>query len=62
MMTDREVWMKAGAIIAEHGAGTTDYIIDQMSSMLHDQVAVEEWRRVANAIDEITEAPTRGVN
>jgi hypothetical protein len=57
MMTDRDVWMKAGAILAEHGAMTADYIIDLMSDALGDRIAVEDWRRVAAAADAISEAP-----
>lgn len=34
MMTGRDVWMKAGAILAEHGAMTADYIIDQVTDAL----------------------------
>lgn len=56
-MTDRDVMLKAGAILAEHGALTSDYIIEQLSDVLGDRVAVEDWRRVAAAVDEITGAP-----
>lgn len=54
MMTDREVWVQAGAILAKHGKMTADYIIDQLSDALGDRVAVEDWRRVAAAVDAIT--------
>lgn len=53
-VTDREVWIKAGAILAEHGAMTADYIIDRLSDVLDDHVAVEDWRRIAAAVDMIT--------
>jgi len=56
MMTERDVWMKAGAILAEHGELTADYIIDQITDALGDRIAVEDWRRVAAACDEIAEA------
>lgn len=52
-MHTREIWMKASAIIAEHGAMIADYIIEQLSDVLDDHIAVEDWRRVAAAIDEI---------
>lgn len=55
-MEDREVWMQAGAILAEHGELTTDYIIDQLSDALGSRIAVEDWRRVAAAVDQITAA------
>ena len=60
-MNDREVWVQAGAILAQHGERTTDYIIDQVSDALGNPVAVEDWRRVAAAVDAITgpsNAPT----
>jgi hypothetical protein len=56
MMTDRDVWVKAGEIVAEHGTMTTEYIIDQVSDALGDRVAVEDWRRIAKAVDAITDA------
>jgi len=53
MMTDREVWVKAGSIVAEHGELTADYIIEQLDDVLGDRVAVEDWRRIAAAVDVI---------
>ncbi len=53
MMSDRDVWVKAGAIVAEHGALTADYIIKQLGDVLDDAVAVVDWRRIAAAVDEI---------
>ena len=53
-MTDREVWIKAGAIFAEHGALAADYIIEQLESVLDDDIAVEDWRRIAAAVDQIS--------
>lgn len=53
-MNAREVWIQAGAILAVHGEMTTDYIIDQMTEALGDRVAVEDWRRLAAAVDAIT--------
>lgn len=57
MMTDRDVWVKAGAIFAEYGTGAAAYIITQLCDVLDDMVAVRDWRRVANAVDAITDAP-----
>lgn len=48
--------MQAGAILAAHGELTTDYIIDQLSDALGSRIAVEDWRRVAAAVDRITAA------
>lgn len=55
-MEDREVWIQAGAILAAHGTMSADYIIDQLSDALGDRIAVEDWRRVAAAVDRITAA------
>ncbi|WP_277984166.1 hypothetical protein [Sphingomonas faeni] len=62
MMTDREVMLKAGAILAEHGTLTVDYILGQLADVLSDCPAAEEWRRVAYAVDRITGARTTGVH
>ena len=55
MMSDRDVMMEAGAILAEHGALTSDYIIEQLGDVLGDHVAVEDWRRIAAAVDAISD-------
>lgn len=56
MMGDRDVMMKAGEILAEHGALTSEYIIKQLGDVLGDRVAAEDWRRIAAAVDVISEA------
>jgi hypothetical protein len=61
-MEEREVWIQAGAILAEHGELTAEYIIDQLSDALGDRIAVEDWRRVAAAVDQIAAASSLGVN
>ena len=50
-MNEREVWIQAGAILAVHGELTAEYIIDQLSDAIGDRIAVEDWRRVAAAVD-----------
>lgn len=60
VMTDREIWMKACTIVAAHGTMTADYIIDQLSDVLDNDVAVEDWPRVAAAVDAITGADKHG--
>jgi hypothetical protein len=55
-MSVRDVMVKAGEILAGHGALTSDYIIKQLSDVLGDRVAVEDWRRIAAAGDVISEA------
>ena len=62
MMTEREVWVQGGAILARRGDMSANYIIDELSDVLDDAVAVEDWRRVAAAIDRITSALTHGQN
>jgi hypothetical protein len=52
-MSDREVRIKAGAILIKWGPMTADYIISHLSEVLADDVAAEDWRRVAAAVDEI---------
>jgi hypothetical protein len=47
------IWVKAGTIVAEHGALTSDYIISHLGDVIDDNVAVEDWRRIASAVDAI---------
>ena len=56
VMKAGEVWLQAGAIVAARGELTVDYIIDQLSDALGDRIAVEDLRRVAAAVDAITDA------
>ena len=56
MMTEREIWVQASVILARYGDKTSDYIIDELSDVLRDPIAVENWRRVAAAVDMITSA------
>jgi hypothetical protein len=55
-MTDRDVWILAGEVLAEHGEMTFEYIMGQLSQVLEDTVATENWRRVAGAVDAIAAA------
>ncbi|MGA1800171.1 hypothetical protein VH567_15480 [Sphingomonas sp. 4RDLI-65] len=55
-LTEQEVWISASAILSEHGAGSADHIIKQLDDVLGDRVAVEDWRRVAAALDAIVDA------
>jgi hypothetical protein len=52
-MSERHIWISAGVILFEFGAGSSDYILDQLSDVMADTVAVENWRRVAEAVDAI---------
>jgi hypothetical protein len=55
-MSERHIWISAGVILAEFGDRTSDYITDRLGDVLADAVAVENWRRVAAAVDAITGA------
>ena len=57
MLSDRDVWVKAGAIVAEHGTLTAEYIISRLGDVIDDNMAVEDWRRIASAVDAIVDAP-----
>lgn len=61
MPSDREVMLKAGAILAEHGVFTVDYILGQLADVLSDRPAAEGWRRVAFAVNKITGARSTDV-
>ena len=52
-MEDREIWIKAGAILAEHGEYTEEYILDKMVAAIEDTVAVKNLHRVAAAVNAI---------
>ena len=54
-MKDREVWIVAGEIVAEHGEMTADNIIGALIDVLDDPIAVEDWRRIAAAVNEISD-------
>ncbi len=47
---------QAGAILALHGALTTDYLNEELGDVIGERVAVEDWRRVAAAIEAIIDA------
>lgn len=53
------MWVKAGAIVVDHGTLTADYIIAQLGDLLADHLAVEDWRRVAAAVDAIADTDRR---
>ncbi|MEG3083688.1 hypothetical protein U1707_08540 [Sphingomonas sp. PB2P12] len=52
--------MRAVAILAEHGTTAADYILSRLSDVPDDDVAAQEWRRIAAALDEINRAATFG--
>ena len=58
-LSERAVWQVACTVIERHGAGAADFIIKQLEHVLEDPVAVEDWRRIAAAIDDITRRARR---
>lgn len=56
-MTDHEVWEKAIAIVAQFGNDEAELFAARLGEMLGDTAAPEDWRRVAAAVDAITDAP-----
>lgn len=58
-MTDRQVWITAGEIVAEHGEMTADYLFDRFNGSLCDPVAAEDWRRIVAAVDAISSVGPR---
>lgn len=55
MMTDREVWLKAMAIVEAHGTMEAAPIVDTILDVLGDTPQENDWARVAAAVDAINE-------
>jgi hypothetical protein len=55
MMTDREVWLKAMAIIERHGAIESAPLVDPLRTVLGEEPYRSNWARVAEAVDIITD-------
>jgi hypothetical protein len=53
-MTEREAWLKAGEILVQRGDFTAEYIIMHLGDLLNDDAGIQDWRRVAAAVDAIT--------
>ena len=53
-MRDREVWIQAGAILAKYEESSMQYVVDQLCEAIGDRIAVDDWRRIAAAVDAIT--------
>lgn len=58
-MTNRQVWITAAKIVAEHGEMTADYLLDRFNGSLYDPVAAEDWRRIVTAVDAISSVGPR---
>ena len=55
MMTDREVWLKAMAIVEMHDTVEAAPIVDTILDVLGDKPHENDWARVAAAVDVILE-------
>lgn len=55
MMNDREVWLKAMAIVEVHGTMKAAPIVDTILDVLGDEPHKNDWARVAAAVDVILE-------
>ncbi len=55
MMNDREVWLKAMAIVEVHGTMEAAPIVDTILDVLGDEPHKNDWARVAAAVDVILE-------
>jgi len=56
MMTDREVWLKAMAIVKTHGTMQAAPVMDTLLDVLGDDPHWADWARVAAAVDVILES------
>ena len=54
-LSNREIWLRAGTILAEHGPWSAKCIVSQLAQARGDCVAVQEWRRVGAALDYIVD-------
>ncbi|MEG3164439.1 hypothetical protein U1701_07515 [Sphingomonas sp. PB2P19] len=52
-LPERAIWQTAAQIVEQHGAGAADYIISQLGDVIEHRAAVEDWRRIAAAVDAI---------
>ena len=55
MMSEREVWLKAMAIVEAHGTMESAPIVDTILDVLGDKLHENDWARVAAAVDAINE-------
>jgi hypothetical protein len=56
MMTDREVWLKAMAIVQTHGTMASAPVMDTLLDVLGDDPHWADWARVAAAVDAINDS------
>jgi hypothetical protein len=56
MMSDRDVWLKAMAVVQAHGTMEAAPVMDTLVQVLGDDPHRDDWARVAAAVDIITES------
>jgi hypothetical protein len=56
MMSEREVWLKAMAVVRTHGTTGSGPVMNTMLDLLGDDPHWADWARVAAAVDAINEA------
>ncbi len=56
MMTDRDVWLKAMAVVQAHGTMEAAPVMDTLVQVLGDDPHRDDWARVAAAVDIINES------
>jgi hypothetical protein len=52
-MTDRQVWVTAGRILATHAEMTATYVRDDLGDTIGPKIGFENLRRIARAVDAI---------
>ena len=56
MMSDRDVWLKAMAVVRAHGTMEAAPVMDPLVQVLGDDPHRDDWARVAAAVDIINES------
>ena len=57
MMSDREVWLKAWAVVQTHGTLESAPVVATLLELMGDDPHTSDWARVAAAVDAINEGP-----
>jgi hypothetical protein len=55
MMSDREVWLKAWAVVQTHGTLESAPVVATLLDIMGDDPHTSDWARVAAAVDAINE-------
>lgn len=52
-LTNRQVWLTAGKILATHAEMTADYVRDDLGDTIGPKIGFDNLRRIAAAVDAI---------